>query len=374
MHFVARTLLWNMVVLGCSNGPETNQTPQTTPVQEYEDNPDLDALVRRWKRSPNDFTARMKTLSDLERLYVVRQVLANPKAEHSPRLCQTLSKHHHAYCMEMLGRSHIWDIPIKDNGIRESEGSIDNSKCTSSDVWCLTGEAIQRAKHGHSGIARDICASIPDTQAREECFFQIAEQVAKQDQPKSLETAFQLCAETTAYRSHCHAHIIEFAASTFQSPPEQLNVIKQYGAAKADFLRQYYLTMKARHSPQNTHLPHWDKHSVQTLLFLQRQTKVDQTLTEWIEQFQDVIPTLNLDALDLDEEMSSHWIQRGRTQHPSTLYLSLETRPYSENVELDLKMAMIAALIQLQFPVTAVTNEASHPTLQWMLNRASHKR
>ena len=374
MHFVALTLLWNIVVLGCSNSPETSQTPQTTPVQEHEDKPDLDALVRRWKRSQNDFTARMKSLSDMERLYVVRQVLANPKAEHSPRLCQTLSKQHHAYCIEMLGRSHIWDIPIEDNGNLESESNLDNTSCASNDVWCLTNDAVQNAKHGHPDTARKLCASLPDTQAREECFFQTAEQVAKQDQHKSLETAFQLCAETTAYRSHCHAHIIEFAATTFQSPTEQLNVIKQYGASKSEFLQQYYLTMKARHSPQNPHLPHWDKHSVQTLLFLQRQTKVDRSLTEWIARFHDAIPTLKLDSLNLDGEMSSHWIQHGRAQHLSTLYLSLESRPYSENEALDLKMAMIAALIQLQFPVTAVTNEVSHPTFQWMLNRASHKR
>ena len=361
-------------VLGCSGNPESTPPVQTEAPTSYDNQEELDALAERWKRSQNDFTGRMKKLSNLEQLYVVRQVLANPKVEHSPRLCQTLSKQHRDYCMEMLGRSHIWDIPVADDRSQVPPSSGQHTTCVPSDVWCKTAEAIQDAKHGKVDNARAICASLPDTQAREECFFQTAEQVAKQDQPTSLETAFQLCAETTAYLSHCHAHVIEFAAATFQSPPEQLNIIKQYGASRSEFLEQYYLTMKARQSPQNRNLPHWDKHSVQTLLFLQTQKQADRSLSDWIAQFQSALPTLQLDSLELDEEMSSYWIQQGRAQHPSTLYLSLETRPYSENETLDLKMAMIAALIQLQFPVTEATNEVSHPTLQWMLNRASHKR
>ena len=38
----------------------------------------------------------------------------DPKAEHSPRLCQTLNKQHQDYCIQMLGRSHIWDIVSQD--------------------------------------------------------------------------------------------------------------------------------------------------------------------------------------------------------------------------------------------------------------------
>ena len=336
---------------------------------------DIRQQIELWSTDPLTFSDSMRDFSVLERLYIVRQIMANPKAVHNPALCRTLDKSHQSYCMEMLGRSHIWDIPIEESSMPKPEMNTHRvSGCASTDVWCLTTKAIQHARYGTMEEASIICRSLYDKQAREECFFQTAEEIAKQDIPMSLEKAFQMCAETFSYRSHCHAHIIEFAASTSQPSNVQLDIIAEYEDSKARFLRQYYLTMKARYSPDNANLPHWDKHSVQTLLFLQGQSKTDRPLSEWIALFQQARPTLESTPLKLGGEMSSYWIQRESSQHPSTLYLSNETRPFSEDEVLDLEMAMIAALVQLQFPVMTATNEVSNPTLKWMLNRASHKR
>jgi hypothetical protein len=336
---------------------------------------DIENQIDLWSTNPSSFIESMENFTTLEKLYIVRQILANPNAIHNPALCRTLDNSHQPYCMEMLGRSHIWDIPVEETSNSISVSSTESvSNCVPTDVWCLSMKAIQQAKYGTMDKAKAICRSIQDAQAREECFFQTAEEIAKQEFPDSLSIAFQFCAETSAYRSHCHAHIVELAASTSHSILEQLNIIEQSNDPKYQLLQQYYLTMKARHSPNNPHLPHWDRHSVQTLLFLQGQSKTDRPLSEWLSLFHQVLPTMEVTPLKMEGEMSGYWVQSESLQHPSTLYLSLETRPFSEDVESDLEMAMIAALVQLQFPVMAATAEVSNPTIKWMLNRASHKR
>ena len=359
-----------MGLLACSGASDS-----PPPSSEFVDpKSTLDELAQKWKRSQNQFTLEMTKRSDMERLYVVRKILGNPNAEHSPRLCQTLNKQHRDYCMQMLSRSHIWDIPIAtQSSVRTTQTNVDG--CDDNDVWCLTTTAIQGVKHGRIKQSAEICASLPDTQALEECFFQSAEQIAKQDRFGSLEDAFTFCRHTTAYREHCHAHIIEYAATTFQPPPEQLSIIERYVATnRVSFLQNYYLTMKARLSPFNRFTPYWDKHSVQTLIFLSSQSKSDRSLSHWIELFQKTRSLLHTHELKQDEEMNNYWVQQGRAQHPSKLYLSLETRPFSEDESEDLQFAMVAGLIQRQFPIDTIKNESNHPTIQWMINRASHKR
>lgn len=357
-------------LLACSSAPDS-----PSPSSEVMDqNAALDTLAKKWKRSQNQFTLEMKALSDMERLYVVRQILSNPKAEHSPKLCQTLKKQHRDYCMQMLGRSHIWDVPAP-KGVVKIATEVNVEQCTKNDVWCLTSKAILEVKHGRIIEAKKLCGSLSDNQAREECFFQSAEQIAKQDRFGSLEDAFTFCEHTTAYREHCDAHIIEFAATTFQPPLEQLSIIEGYVAKdQVSFLQDYYLTMKARQSPFNHFTPYWDKHSVQTLIFLSTQSKSDHSLSHWIAAFQKTRSLLHTHELKQDEEMNNYWVQHGRAQHPSKLYLSLETRPFSEDESEDLQFAMVAGLIQRQFPVGTIKKESKHPTIQWMINRASHKR
>ena len=97
-------------------------------------------------------------------------------------------------------------------------------------------------------------------------------------------------------------------------------------------------------------------------------------MTHWIELFEDTLPTLNTRELKQGEEINNYWIQQGKAQHPSKLYLSLETRPFSENESQDLQLAMVAGLIQRHFPVDTIKAESHNTTIQWMLNRASHKR
>ena len=81
MRLVSFTL---MGLIACSGELEPpSATSETNMIRQAA----LDALVQKWKRSQNQFTLEMKTLSDMERLYVVRQILSNPKAEHSPRTC-----------------------------------------------------------------------------------------------------------------------------------------------------------------------------------------------------------------------------------------------------------------------------------------------
>ena len=132
--------------------------------------------------------------------------------------------------------------------------------------------------------------------------------------------------------------------------------------------------MKARHSPNNRFLPYWDKHSVQRLIFLQTQVKETRSLTYWINTFEDNLSTMVMDSLKLDKEINNYWVQQGHAHPTSKLYLSLETRPFSEDKSQDLQFAMVAALVQLRFPLDAIDSESVHPTIQWMLNRASHKR
>ena len=356
-------------LVSCLSSPDTNVPTDVVEVL------DIDSQIDLWSTKPSSFTESMGNFTTLERLYIVRQILANPNAVHNPALCRTLDETHQSYCMEMLGRSHIWDIPVEETSTFDSVSSTEIvSNCAPADVWCVSTKAIQQAKYGTMDEAKAICRSIQDAQAREECFFQTAEEVAKQDFPDSLNMAFHFCAETSAYQFHCHAHIVDFAASTTHSIVDQLNIIEQSEDPRYQFLQQYFLTMKARNSPNNPNLPHWDRHSAQTLLFLQRQSKMDRPLSEWITLFHQTHPTMEMTPLKLEREMSGYWIQSDISQHPSTLYLSLETRPYSEDVKSDMEMAMIAALVQLQFPVNKATQEVSNPTLKWMLNRASHKR
>ena len=99
----------------CSSGSDAPSASSET----VERTAELDTLVQKWKRSQNQFTLEMNTLSDMEKLYVVRQILSNPKAEHSPKLCTTLNKQHRDYCMQMLGRSHIWDIPVSKGVVKK---------------------------------------------------------------------------------------------------------------------------------------------------------------------------------------------------------------------------------------------------------------
>lgn len=368
MHLVFLPLAWSQ--LACSNA--TDPTPVSA--DSINQSESLDVLADKWKRSQNQFTLEMAELSEMERLYVVRQILGSPKADHSPRLCQTLNKQHKDYCIQMLSRSHIWDIPVATDTIVRTK-PIEISDCATNDVWCLTSTAIQDTRHGRIEQAKKICASLPDVQAMEECFFQSAEQIAKQDRSGSLEDAFTFCRRTTAYREHCHAHIIEYAATTFQPPLELLTTIEDnLPTQQSSFLKDYYLTMKSRHSPFNRFIPHWDKHSVQTLIFLSTQTKSDRSLQDWIELFATALPTLNIYELKQDEEINNYWVQQGRAQHPSKLYLSLETRPFSDEESLDLEFAMVAGLIQRQFPVDTIKQQAVHPTIQWMIDRSRNKR
>ena len=366
MHFLLVT--W-ISFFACSNNSDAPSASSET----VDQNTGLERLVQKWQRSHNQFAMEMDALSDMERLYVVRKILSDPKAEHSPRLCQTLNKQHQDYCIQMLGRSHIWDIPISEEVV-ETTAQVKIEQCSENDVWCLTSTALQETKHGRIERAADICDRLPDTQAREECFFQSAEQISKQDRESALEQAFTFCNKINAYQEHCHAHIIEFAASTFQPPANLLQIIKDNAGKKTAHLQSYYLTMKARHSPNNRFLPHWDRHSVQTLIFLQTQPKEAHTLTDWIDGFVNSRSTMVMDSLKLNEEINNYWIQQGQTQHPSKLYLSLETRPFSEDEYQDLQFAMVAALVQLRFPLEAIVSTSNHPTIQWMLNRASHKR
>lgn len=368
MHLVFLPLAWGL--LACSSATDSIYVSS----ESIDQNEDLDLLVNKWKRSQNQFTLEMAELSEMERLYVVRQILGSPKADHSPKLCQTLNKQHKDYCIQMLGRSHIWDIPVATDTIVETT-PIEVSDCASNDVWCLTSTAIQDTRHGRIERAEQICASLPDVQAMEECFFQSAEQIAKQDRSGSLEDAFNFCRRTTAYREHCNAHIIEYAATTFQPPLESLTTIEDSVATQqSSFLKDYYLTMKSRHSPFNRFIPYWDKHSVQTLIFLSTQTKEDRSLDHWIELFETTLPTLDIYELKQDEEINNYWVQQGRAQHPSKLYLSLETRPFSKEKSLDLEFAMVAGLIQRKFPVDTIKQQTAHPTIQWMIDRSRNKR
>jgi hypothetical protein len=225
----------------CSNNSDAPSASSET----VDQNTDLERLVQKWQRSHNQFAMEMDALSDMERLYVVRKILSDPKAEHSPRLCQTLNKQHQDYCIQMLGRSHIWDIPISEEVV-ETTAQVKIEQCSENDVWCLTSTALQETKHGRIERAADICDRLPDTQAREECFFQSAEQISKQDQLGALGSAFTFCNKVTAYREHCYAHIIEYAAFTFQPPANLLEVIEDHAGPKTEQLQAYYLTMKGR--------------------------------------------------------------------------------------------------------------------------------
>ena len=65
-----------------------------------------------------------------------------------------------------------------------------------------------------------------------------------------------------------------------------------------------------------------------------------------------------MDSLKLDEEINNYWVQQGHAQHPSRLYLSLETRPFSEDESQDLQYAMVAALVQLRFPLDTIASDS----------------
>ena len=338
--------------------------------------PALTEVIALWKANPQAFAQRSRSLSTEERLYIVRSILTDPTAEHSPRLCQILDKQHHDYCIHTLNRSHLWDVPISLHETVENQSTPPALEaCSTTDAWCRTQRAVNVIKHQEYPLAENICNTLSDRQAQEECFFEIAEQVSKQEHPTSMEKAFEYCAQTPTYSAHCQYHIIEHIAGTFHTPTAVLKTIDVRVASTQlrSKLQDYYWTLKALHAPRNTLLPHWDQHSVQTIQFLQTQQKVDLPLDVWIEKFQDARQNLPYESLTLPYPIPSYWLQQGQQQHPSTLFLSLETRPYAKDPTLDLSLAMVAGLIYLEFPTGAVQNTESS-TIQWMLNRASHKR
>ena len=366
-------LLFHQFNLAC----DTKSPVPPPEIQNASFQQEIPALINLWQRDQRDFTQVMSMHSEQEQLLVIREILRNPQLPHTPELCRSLPKSNQGYCEKMLSRSHLWDIAVTEKPLATSQKSID-TQCGTQDDWCLTQSAVKKVRKSQISEAKTICQSIQNTQGMEECHFQLAEELSLQGQPNNISTAFEICQKAPSYLEHCHNHIIEELAQSRNSKLT-VEIVLEKLSTQQPYLQDYYLTLKALNTPSEDSLPNWDQHSAQTLLFLQwhhaqGNRKKDRSLKEWLNIFEQAPKEIFEQSLHLPYPIVSHWIQHGSRQLPSVYYLSLEKRPYSPDTAQDIKLAMVAALVQMEYPVEMIAQNELDSTIQWMLKRVPKKR
>lgn len=349
-----------LIVFGCSEPEPTSQSPQ--PAVEIE------PWIELWQSEPHAFVRKSGTLSETEKMLVVRTIIRTPDLPRMPLLCSILSNKDQQYCNDMLSRAHLWEItiPKEPEGEKPTHAKI----CPQNDEWCLIRTANSLISNGGVKPSVKLCERIATNVGKEECFFQIAEN-SSQIPSNPISASFELCQSAPHYIEHCQAHVIEGIASSTRSTGTALNAIQAWSKSNESLINSpvdYFYTLRSMQFPNDTTLPVVHRASVQTFSFLMEQKKVSRSLDEWIVHFVGrKNSTRPFNTVDLSMPIINYWVD---SQTTNNYYLSLETRPTSSNLETDLRLAMLAALLQLQFPMHKIHLPALSEIEQWMVIRS----
>lgn len=347
---------------------------------------DTSSYVALWNDEPNRFVREVKLLPLEERMIIVRAVLEDPAAHHSPQLCQFFDSKEKDYCEQLLLRSHIWEY----DQIRQNLDSINHpvrllpeqkvvaepiqlspsKSCRQDNAWCIEEEAKQNIRAEKFLAAKSLCQSIQHSQSKEECFFQIAEEVTKKLSPSKTPEAMVLCVYSETYQENCFAHLIEVMSDSYSELfPQYKNEIAQFWRPKdAQFAKQlddYLETSFSKHNPSSKEISFVHRNSAMTYSFLLTQPKQDRTLQEWKEIFQN---QQEFSAISEQPEIKNYWSPLRDKETLHCRYLSLAHRPCTTKETEDWELAMVAALVQQDFPLDKIRG-AQSDTIQKLLNK-----
>lgn len=353
------------LVLGCTSDTVTSTLPPT-PL------PSNDALntVDSWPQHKSIFFKNMSTLTEIERLQIVRRILHDPQSPNTPDLCRNLqTEHNRAYCASLLNRSHLWEVAVVE---APSEAVYQIEGCPNHDAWCITNVAIKHSFKMNAIEASRTCSSIQEARSREECLFQVAEQLIETDNPTYFTDAFDLCSQAPSFRNHCQSHLIEQLAKSNNSNSTLVQLLTEIHQQSALFPTEpvdYFYSQRALYFPNDVTLPLKHLNSVQTYQFLREQPKSTQSLQDWIDQFREYKQNFSQFApIKVDGHIQNYWIG---IQAPKTYYLSIEKRPTSEDHTLDLQLAMIAGLVEFRFPLDMIRQEYATGPIHQMLSKVN---
>lgn len=347
---------------------------------------DTSSYVVLWNDEPNRFIREATILPLEERMIVVRAILEDPNSYHTPQLCQLFDGNEKSYCDQLLLRSHIWEF----EQIKQNQNNVNHpshlqpektaqleaippqlsKNCRPDNSWCIEEEAKQSIRSKKVSEAKGLCQSIQEEQAKEECFFQLAEEVIKNSSPSQTSNAMMLCAYSNSYQENCYAHIIERMADSYSElfPQYKEEISKFWNSKDKEFERQlldYLETNFSRKDPSSKEISFIHRNSAKAYSFVQNQDKQDRTLKEWKEIFQQ---QKQFSAISKQSEIQGYWSPQRDRGHPYCLYLSLSYRPCSNQEERDLELALVAALLQQKFPIEKI-REGQDDTIKKMLNK-----
>ena len=336
----------------------------TTPVFDVTD------WVQLWETEPHSFVRNSSALSNAEKLLLVRSIIRNPNLTRMPLLCSILSKKDQHYCNEMLNRSHLWEVSIPSKDI-EVQLNINERICPTNDEWCLIRTSTTLITNGETGPSIELCERIPTQIGLEECFFQIAE-VSSSIDSITIGDSFSLCQRTPNFQEHCQAHVLEGIAKSLQPTTIIREELSHWVKSNTPIIQEpmeYWSSLRAMHNPNDQSIPMTHLHSAQTIAYLAEEQQSPRSLDEWVRMFNLRRETSkSFQPIKLSMPIINYWVD---SQTTNLYYLSLETRPSSAQIETDIRLAMLAALIQLQFPVQQIPINSLSEVERWMLSRSS---
>ena len=309
----------------------------------------------------------MSTLTEIERLQIVRRILHDAQSPNTPGLCRSLKqKNNQTYCATLLNRAHLWEVVLVDSTLKTLSKIED---CPQNDAWCITKVALKQSSNLESINASRTCTAIQNARSREECLFQVAEQLIENDNYTYFSDAFHICTQAPNFKEHCQAHLIEHLAQSKHKNPtiiQSLQLIEQSMEIFPHSPLEYFYSLRAMYFPNDTTLPFQHLHSVQTYQFLRDQPKEDHNLKYWIRVFKSYNQPFSQSKID--GHIRNYWVVM---KHPKTYYMSIEQRPTSSDKGLDLELAMITGLAQHKFPLKVIRQEYSTGPIHQMLSKVN---
>jgi hypothetical protein len=312
----------------------------------------------------------MQTLTEMERLQVIRHILHDAQSPNTPDLCRNLqTEHNRAYCASLLNRSHLWEVAVVES---PSEAVYQIEGCPNHDAWCITNVALKHSFKMNTIEASRTCSSIQEARSREECLFQVAEQLIETDNPTYFTDAFDLCTKAPNFKNHCQSHLIEQLAKSNSSNSSLVQILTEIHQQSELFPTDpvdYFYSQRALYFPNDVTLPIEHLNSVQTYQFLREQQKISRTLKEWMARFADYKQHPKRFApVTVDGHIQNYWVG---IKSQKTYYLSIEQRPTSEDNTLDLQLAMVSGLVEFRFPLEIIRQEYSSGAIYQMLSKVN---
>ena len=330
----------------------------------------LDGIVESWPKNKSTFFSKMQTLTEMERLQVIRHILHDAQSPNTPDLCRNLqTEHNRAYCASLLNRSHLWEVTVVE---APSEAVYQIEGCPNHDAWCITNVALKHSINLNAIEASRTCSSIQEARSREECLFQVAEQLIETDNPTYFTDAFDLCTQAPSFKNHCQSHLIEQLAKSNSSNSSLVQILTKMNQQSALFPTEpvdYFYSQRALYFPNDVTLPIEHLNSVQTYQFLREQPKSTRSLKDWMDQFVQYKERFTKFApVTVDGHIQNYWVG---IKAQKTYYLSIEKRPTSEDNILDMELAMVAGLVEFRFPLDTIRQEYSTGPIYQMISKVN---